>query len=504
MKVNTALESADYPQVKSQDNYRPYQWSVAAGTVITETMDPDKNNQVTIESKATLKTAVTIEPRYGTEKGTIGETIIIGSPTFYKENNGQVTTDVAQGLDYTLDKANDHVTIDASTGVIHYTPIASELNGKDEETVTIPVTVTYDDRSIDKVNVTVTIKRATSAEPTVSTVHTQSKEISGTGVDGSTVKVTIPGVDQPIETTVANGKWSVNVPTGKKLTAGEKIQVTQTEVDKKVSGTVEKAISKAKAEDYVTPVKTTVNNPSQLTEEDKGKIKTAIKTSNPEIKADDKITIGDNGNTTIEFPDGSKKVTPTKDLVVERATSAEPTVSTVHTQSKEISGTGVDGSTVKVTIPGVDQPIETTVANGKWSVNVPTGKKLTAGEKIQVTQTEPNKKPKVKTVKVVGVIYRHGDPLVNEKPMFNYQTENPDYTVPNGEDPLGIHQTSQQKQTTDNLSQLEANQRVKAASRKKVLPNTGSHSSQTWGGWILTLGGLITLLAGKKRKKEDE
>ncbi|WP_240402366.1 LPXTG cell wall anchor domain-containing protein, partial [Lactobacillus iners] len=140
----------------------------------------------------------------------------------------------------------------------------------------------------------------------------------------------------------------------------------------------------------------------------------------------------------------------------------------------------------------------------KWSVNVPTGKKLTAGEKIQVTQTEPNKKPKVKTVKVVGVIYRHGDPLVNEKPMFNYQTENPDYTVPNGEDPLGIHQTSQQKQTTDNLSQLEANQRVKAASRKKVLPNTGSHSSQTWGGWILTLGGLITLLAGKKRKKEDE
>ena len=508
VKVNTALESADYPQVTSQANYRPYQWSVAAGTLITETMDPDKNNQVTIESTATLKTAVTIEPRYGTEKGAIGETIIIGSPTFYKENNGQVTTDVDQVLDrrmqYTLDKANDHVTIDASTGVIHYTPIASELNGKDEETVTIPVTVTYDDRSIDKVNVTVTIKRATSAEPTVSTVHTQSKEISGTGVDGSTVKVTIPGVDQPIETTVANGKWSVNVPTGKKLTAGEKIQVTQTEVDKKVSGTVEKAISKAKAEDYVTPVKTTVNNPSQLTEEDKGKIKTAIKTSNPEIKADDKITIGDNGNTTIEFPDGSKKVTPTKDLVVERATSAEPTVSTVHTQSKEISGTGVDGSTVKVTIPGVDQPIETTVANGKWSVNVPTGKKLTAGEKIQVTQTEPNKKPKVKTVKVVGVIYRHGDPLVNEKPMFNYQTENPDYTVPNGEDPLGIHQTSQQKQTTDNLSQLEANQRVKAASRKKVLPNTGSHASQTWGGWILTLGGLITLLAGKKRKKEDE
>ncbi|WP_240409886.1 LPXTG cell wall anchor domain-containing protein [Lactobacillus iners] len=121
-----------------------------------------------------------------------------------------------------------------------------------------------------------------------------------------------------------------------------------------------------------------------------------------------------------------------------------------------------------------------------------------------MTQTEVDKKPTSKTVQVVGVIYRHGDPLVNEKPMFNYQMENPGYTAPNGEDPRGIHQTSQQKQTTGNLSQLEADQRVRSASRKKVLPNTGSHASQTWGGWILTLGGLITLLAGKKRKKEDE
>ncbi|MES5108388.1 hypothetical protein, partial [Lactobacillus iners] len=120
---------------------------------------------------------------------------------------------------------------------------------------------------------------ATSAEPTVSTVHTQSKEISGTGVDGSTVKVTIPGVDQPIETTVANGENEVvQCPNRQEVNRRRKIQVTQTEVDKKVSGTVEKAISKAKAEDYVTPVKTTVNNPSQLTEEDKGKIKTAIET----------------------------------------------------------------------------------------------------------------------------------------------------------------------------------------------------------------------------------
>ncbi|MCT7843041.1 MAG: LPXTG cell wall anchor domain-containing protein, partial [Lactobacillus iners] len=164
----------------------------------------------------------------------------------------------------------------------------------------------------------------------------------------------------------------------------------------------------------------------------------------------------------------------------------------------------VAGAEIVVEFPGGKTATGQVDEHGKFKVGVPTGVSLTKDQEITVTQTETNKKPTSKTVKVVGVIYRHGDPLVNEKPMFNYQTENPDYTVPNGEAPLGIHQTSQQKQTTDNLSQLEANQRVKAASRKKVLPNTGSHSSQTWGGWILTLGGLITLLAGKKRKKEDE
>ncbi|MGX7415478.1 sialoglycan-binding domain-containing protein, partial [Aerococcus christensenii] len=366
VKVNTALESADYPQVKSQANYRPYQWSVAAGTVITETMDPDKNNQVTIESTATLKTAVTIEPRYGTKKGTIGETIIIGSPTFYKENNGQVTTDVDQVLDrrmqYTLDKANDHVTIDASTGVINYTPRASDLNGKDEETVTIPVTVTYDDRSIDKVNVTVTIKRATSAKPGIDKApHTQSKEITGTGVDGATVKVTIPG-KAPIEAKVTGTSWKAELPEG--LTVGTEISVTQTEPDKKVSETETTKVVAPKSDQFATPDKTVVEHGvGELDEKDKDKIKDAIIDKNKDKGVSDKghITIGDNGKTTITYDDGSKKEVSTTDLMTERETSAKPGIDKApHTQSKEITGTGVDGATVKVTIPG-KAPIEAKV-----------------------------------------------------------------------------------------------------------------------------------------------
>ncbi|WP_240403717.1 sialoglycan-binding domain-containing protein, partial [Lactobacillus iners] len=344
VKVNTALEPADYPQVKSQTNYRPYKWSVAAGTVITETMDPDKNNQVTIESKATLKTAVTIEPRYGTEKGTIGETIIIGSPTFYKENNGQVTTDVAQGLDrrmqYTLDKANDHVTIDASTGVIHYTPIASELNGKDEETVTIPVTVTYDDRSIDKVNVTVTIKRATSAEPNPVAPHTQSKKITGTGVAGAEIVVEFPGGKTAKGKVGDNGDFSITVPDDVKLTTGQDIKVTQTEPNKKPKVKTVQVVP-SQADGLKKPqTKEWVDNPNSLTPTEKETVKGKVEEANKNGDQKPTVTVGANGETTVEFPDGSKATIPGNELVQEKGQSQEPNPVAPHTQSKKITGTG--------------------------------------------------------------------------------------------------------------------------------------------------------------------
>ncbi|MDK8131588.1 Rib/alpha-like domain-containing protein, partial [Lactobacillus iners] len=348
VKVNTALESADYPQVTSQANYRPYQWSVAAGTLITETMDPDKNNQVTIESTATLKTAVTIEPRYGTEKGAIGETIIIGSPTFYKENNGQVTTDVDQVLDrrmqYTLDKANDHVTIDASTGVIHYTPIASELNGKDEETVTIPVTVTYDDRSIDKVNVTVTIKRATSAEPTPVAPHTQSKEITGTGEKGAKISVAFPGGKTATGQVDEHGKFKVGVPTGVSLTKDQEITVTQTETNKKPTSKTVKVVP-SQADGLKKPTeKVWVDNDKKLSPSEQKSVKDKVEELNKKDNQKPTVTVGDNGETTVVFPDGSQATIPGNELVQEKGQSAEPTPVAPHTQSKEITGTGEKGA----------------------------------------------------------------------------------------------------------------------------------------------------------------
>ena len=330
-----------------------------------------------------------------------------------------------------------------------------------------------------------------------------------------------------------------------KLTTGQDIKVTQTEPNKKPTVKTVQVVP-SQADGLKKPqTKEWVDNPNSLTPTEKETVKGKVEEANKNGDQKPTVTVGANGETTVEFPDGSKATIPGNELVQEKGQSQEPTPVAPHTQSKKITGTGVAGAEIVVEFPGGKTEKGKVGDNGDFSITVPDDVKLTTGQDIKVTQTEPNKKPTSKTVKVVGVIYRHGDPLVNEKPTFNYQTENPGYTVPNGEDPRGIHQngkglinekpayegelensqehmpslkpegdnhveshskaqTSQQKQTTDNLSQLEANQRVRATSRKKVLPNTGSHASQTWGGWSLTLGGLIALLAGKKRKKEEE
>lgn len=81
--------------------------------------------------------------------------------------------------------------------------------------------------------------------------------------------------------------------------------------------------------------------------------------------------------------------------------SAAPTINPVTEGDKTISGTGVpnapgatDVNTVTVTLPDGTKlgpvPVGT---DGKWSVDVPTGKTLPAGQKVTAVQNEPNKEP---------------------------------------------------------------------------------------------------------------
>ena len=85
----------------------------------------------------------------------------------------------------------------------------------------------------------------------------------------------------------------------------------------------------------------------------------------------------------------------------EQSTSKKPIINPVKPEDKNITGKGVPGSEIEVTIPGVKDPIKTTVdQNGDWTVKVPEDKKLKTGEEIVVTQKELGKKPNSDNTKV--------------------------------------------------------------------------------------------------------
>lgn len=85
----------------------------------------------------------------------------------------------------------------------------------------------------------------------------------------------------------------------------------------------------------------------------------------------------------------------------EQSTSKKPIINPVKPEDKNITGKGVPGSEIEVTIPGVKDPIKTKVdQNGDWTVKVPEDKKLKTGEEIVVTQKELGKKPNSDNTKV--------------------------------------------------------------------------------------------------------
>lgn len=90
-----------------------------------------------------------------------------------------------------------------------------------------------------------TFKEIKSDDPVINPVKPGDKKIEGKGKPGSKVKVTIPGVEKPIEVDVnEKGDWTVEVPKDKKLKDGDVIKAKQktpglpesNEVTRKVEG----------------------------------------------------------------------------------------------------------------------------------------------------------------------------------------------------------------------------------------------------------------------------
>lgn len=83
-------------------------------------------------------------------------------------------------------------------------------------------------------------------------------------------------------------------------------------------------------------------------------------------------------------------------------TSANPVIDPIDEGDDIITGTGVPGATVYVTLPDGEELTAAVGSDGTWSANVPDGTTLYQGEEVDAYQVEPGKEDSETVTEVVG------------------------------------------------------------------------------------------------------
>ena len=389
--------------------------------------------------------------------------------------------------------------------------------------------ITYADKSVDTIpGADVAVERETSGVPTVDKVDTDDTKVSGTGVAGATIEVTLPDGTKKTATVGQNGKWEVALDAP--LAKDGEVKVVQKEADKKPSAEAATTVVPTTA-DQVTPKapenKVKVDNPAKLTDEEKAKVAEEVKKANPDLPANTKVEVADNGDVTITYPDQSVDTIPGADVAVERETSGAPTVDKVDTDDTKVSGTGVAGATIEVTLPDGTKKTTTVGQDGKWEVALDAP--LAKDAEVKVVQKEADKKPSGEVSKsvvptIADVTTPNNPELVEvdnpaqltqdekDKVAMAIKKANPDLpqgtviTVADNGDvtityPDGSVDTIAGKNTVK--AKVSRPGGKADGTNIKRLPNTGATTnSSTAAG--LSIMSVITLLGLARRKKENK
>lgn len=103
------------------------------------------------------------------------------------------------------------------------------------------------------------------------------------------------------------------------------------------------------------------------------------------------VVVGMNGSITVNG-------VPLDEFMVEDMpieVSSPPTINTITEGAPGITGTGVPGAAITVTLPNGSTVSTTVNSSGTWLVNVPAGVELVAGDIVSAIQTEPGKLPSI-------------------------------------------------------------------------------------------------------------
>ncbi|MBC1561855.1 immunoglobulin-like domain-containing protein [Listeria booriae] len=218
---------------------------------------------------------------------------------------------------------------------------------------------------------TITVQPSVINAPTINGVTTDDLFVTGTGIKGATVTVTIAGVEYT-GTVDTDGNYSIAIL---KQAVGTIISAKQTSASKtstSVTTTVTQGSIAAPTVNAVTTDSTTVTGTGVV-----GATVTVTIGSTPYTG-----TVAANGTYSITIPKQpfgtaitvkqalNGKTSANASTTVTQGTVAAPTISAVTTDDTTAKGTGIAGATVTVTI-GSNNYTGTVAANGTYSITIP-------------------------------------------------------------------------------------------------------------------------------------
>ncbi|UFK65177.1 hypothetical protein IU404_00539 [Limosilactobacillus reuteri] len=333
------------------------------------------------DGKATItypdKSVDTIEGNQLVEEKTSAEKLDPTVPAKTKvDDPTKLTNDEKKEVE---DNIRDH-----NTGLPEGTKIAVGDNGD--------TTITYPDKSVDTIEGNQLVEEKTSAEKLDPTVPAKTKVDDPTKLTNDEKK--------EVEDNIRD--HNTGLPEGTKIAVGDNGDTTITYPDNSVDTipgdkVVEGKSDAAKNEPKVPGDKVKVDDPNKLTEDEKSEVVKAVEDANKDengkstLPEGSKVTVGDNGDVTVTYPDGSKDTIPGDKVVEGKGTEGQT--------DADKNEPKVPGDKVKVDDPNKlteDEKSEVVKAvedankdeNGKSTL--PEGSKVTVGDNGDVTVTYPD------------------------------------------------------------------------------------------------------------------
>ncbi|MCQ0055516.1 Ig-like domain-containing protein, partial [Pediococcus acidilactici] len=232
--------------------------------------------------------------------------------------------------------------------------------------------------------------------PVINDIMEGDTVITGTGKPGATVTVTYDDgtpIGQPVKVN-DDGTWSVNA-SHVNLKAGDKIQAVQSDGDV-VSDPANQTV---KAREELNPPVINDVTAGDTVITGTGKPGATVTVTLPNGDPLPSVTVDAEGNWTVDVGDAKlqpgDKVTavqadgdnvsdPTTQIVQER--TAPPELGTVTAGDPTISGKGIPGATVTVTVGDKELPPVTVDEDGNWTVDT-SGVTLNPDDEVTATQT---------------------------------------------------------------------------------------------------------------------